>query len=768
MLVATGAAIAFLSICQRQKTLEKLSEWEFHLRDARRVLSFTDSPDLLTTRVPSLEIVPASREPDLAALAAGSDEKAFADGLRDRGFGGVIVEAQAGARPPAVLYRLARFSPGPHLEALALRPEAGLFAPGDAPEIADDALAYLVSAARTSLSGGSVAIPDPRAPRGVDREDPAGWEVALQIQGLAPKKVGTSRANLIRKDLFAPGVGPTLVEATIAAARRISELYEKDHAGSEGPLREAIGRLRIELHVLHGFAHVLHERSGASGAAYSTFLNRVVQPGLYGLALGWTPPRGGRALGRIGFHVRLPADPVYWSRTSGRRALERLLMDGRLGKIDRFEKNALVTLDRFESIHVIESGPGGRPIRLERGIAAHPPPEEARSLATRITSRIARDMSPDGLLLDGYDPVRDLVGGRTDPSAPDEAERQGLGILALHAAGSDRPAEDRAFARMLGWVRICPPVDVAALPPPLDGLDPSQAIPFCGPVDTTGRPAAVAGWAPSGASPAPVPEGLAFVVHGPDARLGATALLLVSIVDRLDPKMSRKDRKSIDPVLRGLVDFILLLQRADGTFESHFVVPGHELSDAQEPHSAGLALLALAAARPHVEDERIGPAIEKGISAQLREMERAGTDCARLAAIAPWTALAASRARLDALAGTRLLVSRCLVTPDRALAPDLAGGYVDGAIPGASDVLAAAGVAASLGIAGPSEKPTFKLAVDLGLELASRLVVTRGVNDHIPAVPAKAMDGVGHDLLDHTQSIDHAFAVVALLTQLSN
>ncbi len=305
--------------------------------------------------------------------------------------------------------------------------------------------------------------------------------------------------------------------------------------------------------------------------------------------------------------------------------------------------------------------------------------------------------------------------------------------------------------------------------------------PQIGPVDVTGRTVAVSGWGPGGREETAVPETLVFVLDGGSARLGTAALALLGLVEHVgrDPGQGRRAR--LAPLVRGLVEFILMMQREDGSFQSHFVVKDHGLTSIDEPGDAGMALLALARASALIEEPRIEPALERGLAAHARLVEAAlsggatPTACTRLAGHVPWMAFAAAQAgdlvpaAADATGqGVRVLASGCLITAEQAPSAGLAGGHLGGGMPGARDVLAAAASAEALlaGPAGDQDARVHEKALELGLQLALRLVVTPGVNDHFLPAPGRAAGGVGRDLVDHRQRLDASFAVVALLTRL--
>jgi hypothetical protein len=305
----------------------------------------------------------------------------------------------------------------------------------------------------------------------------------------------------------------------------------------------------------------------------------------------------------------------------------------------------------------------------------------------------------------------------------------------------------------------------------------------CGPVSAKGVPVAVSGWPPGGGSAAQVPDDIAFVVHGRTARLSAAALLLVNLIDHTGSDPDGERARRLGPLLRGLVNFILLLQLPDGRFQPYFVVEDHDHFGKTDDQVAGMALLALSRAHGLVDDARIDGALKAGFAALERQVVSLGSSdspapssCSMLRQMAPWLAFAAlaehsarpsEAVRKAGIGVASSLVGRCLRAGPGASEADLLGGYLASErVPGAQDVFAAAAAAAAMELA--PEDPRLQEAAELGLALARRLVVTPGVNDHFLPAPGKAEGGVGRNLVDHRQRPDHAFAVVALLAMLTD
>jgi hypothetical protein len=783
LLAGTGAAVLVLALWDRQETLPELSEWDVHLASCGRTLVFTDTAAHLRTEAEGAELVSASDRPALEELGRTASSAELAQALVREGFGCVLVstglrdpEAAAGARGPVA--SLASYRSGDHLAARMLREDAALYAPAEPPQVAEETLAFLVGAVRRRLAGEGDAPAG--APDEATRErEGTGWDVAVQIQGLAPRRVRSARANRIRHDLFAAGQGASLLDAALDAAAALERIWERKHEQREGSLHEAMDRLRLELHVMYELALIDHHRDDLDPGRYGEFLDRVIEPGMTGLALGWTPFDPYTPPVTSETRVRLPPDVVYWSRPDGIRAVERIAADARLNGFEDLAATETITLDRFRSIHVMEQSPGGDVVGMLRGRARvdAPDPARAEAFSALVAGKLAADARPDGTLRMSYYPVRDSVslrGSRRPADLYDPLE-QGLGTLALLlAADADadavREASRDALARLLDDAVFCGHDPQVELRVPARGGG-AAAVPAarrwaeCGPLDEQGRPGP---WAGFRRDAPPEERPMAMIVHRSTAEVTHAAAALAALMSRPD------DPASFEPLALGLVGFLETMQRPDGWFDASFVQSDHPRTSVQEPAAGALALWALALARSRLDDESIDGPLERGIDAGLELLGslelRGGSTlvCARLRGLAPFLALAAqeagdARAARQALAG---VVDLCLVGPDEALRPDLAGGYVGGGwrTPGVADVLVAAAARRVVSGADAAHVPArLGLAADLGGEAALRVTVVPGVSDHMFPVPGRARWGVGRDLLDHRQRPSASLAVLLAL-----
>ena len=248
----------------------------------------------------------------------------------------------------------------------------------------------------------------------------------------------------------------------------------------------------------------------------------------------------------------------------------------------------------------------------------------------------------------------------------------------------------------------------------------------------------------------------------------------------------------MESLLDAPVRFLIYMQTPDGRFQSHFVLQDHPFWNQTDPRTDGLALMALARVRSDVErgtlevesGEDLAETLVAGFAAQARLFEDLATTtpatettCSGLALSVPWVVFAAWQAERSggvdgatdaAMAGLDPLVTGCLLGPDSVTSPDLAGAYVYGlgTLPGVGDVLVAASAHRALGLVGPADPRRAELsrAADLGLLLASRLVIRPGHNDQWLPVPTSAYGGVSTDLATHRQRPSGSHAVVMLLS----
>ncbi len=784
VLGVTGATVLVLALCQRQGTLEKLPEWDAMLERCGRTLVLSSRADLLETASPSAVLEPLSAHPELDALVSGTDPARLADALIAGGFHCVVADPADDGRGGSALLdvrsRLASSHPGQRFAARMIRPDAILLAPAVGPGLDDEVLAFLVGAVRARLAGSSKA-PDGAPPGALEERPEGGWDVAVQLQGLAPREVRTARARNIRHDVYAAGKGRTLVAASLAAADELAAQFERRHSQREGPLAGAMERLRIELSVLTGFALVDLASAGPDAGARASFLDRIIDPGVEGLALNWVPMHPTLPLVSPGYRIRLGSDVVYWARPDGSRALERLVTDARLGKIEDLAAKDGLTLDRFDSIHVMETVPGGKVVRMTRGraqVASGDPP--SAGLLHDVAARLATDMTPGGAVRLSYYPVRDVDWLTGTEAMHMDPVQQGFGAVALrtaHLASQDPALGTAAWAslsRLLEDAVFCGhDPDSSLSRPGADGtpvpVAATHRVSSCGPVDEHGRPTTD----PSLVGP------MVFVVAGDQgAALSASALALWALADAVqapDPDAW------FAPLLEGLVRFVLAMQKDDGTFGSAFVTASHPASGVEDPAAGALALVALAHAAARSGDPRIPGALARGLDAGhgsvVATMDGPGSlasRCSRILGVAPFLALAAAawvpgdgQAHPVAVAGPELLATKCLLVPADVVKDDLAGGYVDGPwqTPGSVDVLAAAAAASVLALLPPGSalKGLLEEAVFLGHLAVRRLVVLPGRSDHFVPVPQKALYAVGMDLINDRQRPFASFAAVLLL-----
>jgi hypothetical protein len=618
----------------------------------------------------------------------------------------------------------------------------------------------------------------------------------VQLQGLAPTVVDKKNIYRIRQDLFASGRSPDLETAALKAAARIRKAYAKTMAGGP-PLAEAAKGLMIELHVLYDFTLVQHLRGEMDSGAYWTYMDRAFEPGIHGVYINRLGPEKTQYLFRPRSRFRLPSDAVYWMRTSGKKIIERIVRDAGLGGVESLADKKEITVDRFRTLHVIEAQPGGKILPAFRGLPVVSPDEVSAASALSWGDGAARwleaSLKPDGTLAVGYLPDRD---GETVEKPTDltfDASRYLLAAMAFMDAarltGKHRyeTSFEKALPVILGWLRACPGAAAAWKKKPL--LDPAQVLEVCGPLQRDGRAAAVEAWGQGGKDEKPVPGDLVMLFANTRAGTQEAALAGLVLVEEIERHVATRTEKASPylPLLKGIVNFLLFMQRQDGSFQSYFVSSNNAFYRGESVYGGLGAVMLLARARGLVKDKRLDGALDRacGYYAGLLSSKIAALTAGKAAAkkdrdavrTVAWALLALSRAGLavqDASRGKEVVTAaldfaeRFQLNPasEPFVDPDLAGGFtVSGhALPDYESIFLTAGLleaarlAGSLGLEAESRK--LVEAGGAGLRFAAQLQLRAPEDTYFVPNPQRADGGVRQSPLILRQRIDFAAAMI--------
>jgi len=799
MLLSVGLAMLALHLCRNQGTFQHLSEWEFYLKGAGTVILLSETDALKSTGIEGTAIRSWNEFGPVKQAARTGDAGALASAIGKAGVRLIIVGAdlrEAGSAPAgSVLRRLAEFRPVEGFHALMIRPEGAIYEPAAPPDLPMAQMERLVALVRKELSSAEVK---PAAPEEEEVEEGDGdFEVAVQLQGLEPTVVDKKSIYRIRQDLFASGRSSDLEKAALKAAAQIKKAYAKTMQGGE-PLDRAMDRLRIELHVLYDFTLVQHLRGEMDSQAYWNYMDAAFEPGVHGVYINRLGPAKTQYLFHPRSKFRLPSDAVYWMRTSGKKIIERIVRDAGLGGTDALADKREITLDRFRTLHVIEEQPGGKLLPAFRGLPVVPAEEVNAASALAWGDGAARwlesSLKPDGTLAGGYLPDRD---GETVDKPTDltfDASRHLLAAMAFMDAfrlTGKREYEtsfEKTLPVILGWLRACP--GAAALSGKKKQLlGPDQILEVCGPLQRDGKPVAVEAWGQGGKDEKPVPNDMVLLFANTRAGTQEAALaglLLIEEIQRHAVTRTEKDSGTLS-LLKGIVKFILFMQREDGSFQSYFVSQSNAFYRGETVYGGLGAVMLLARARDLIKDREIDEALARafahyaklltdkvealaaGEAAALKDRDAVRTIAWALTALS-WAGLAAKDAAkgkeiVDAAQG---FAESFQITPQSApmADPDLAGGFVvnEHALPDYESISLTAGLLETAFLAGElglhAERDKLIAAGTGGMRFAAQLQLRAPESTHFVPNPERADGGVRQSPLILRQRIDFAAALI--------
>ena len=631
MLLTVGLSMLALHLCKNQGELPAVSEWDFFLRGAGKVIVISGDKDLLLTDAEGAELVSWKELPFIEKLGSAADAEALRDAIVKQGGRIIIVGSdmrtvgKTGAPGGTVLERLASFAAVRHFHPLMIKQEGALYELREDTVIAEETLRSLVSLVRKELERAGTRT----GPDGGDKAAAADFEVAVHVQGLKPTAVGKKHINRIRTDLFATGRGGDLETAALLAAGNIKKIFKQKYADREGDLEEAVGRYTLELHVLHDFTLVRHIRGEQSEPEFKRYLDLVFRPGIYGVYVNRLGKAGKDYLSRPRSRMRLPSDAVYWMRATGEKIIERIVKDMQLASAGDFEKNEKLTVDRFRTIHVTEKEPGGDIELLGMSVPLVSPAEleeeNIRGRAAGAADWLGKSQRDDGSLTLSYMPDRDKDRFEKSTELTFDASRYIMASMAfLDAAeltGDEKYGAwfDKSLPTLLSWLKVCPGASAAG--DPEGAVKAAQVLELCGPVDRGGKPVAVETWGQGGKEEKAIPDDLVFVFGNTRAGLGDTALLGLALARDIAGSRgaARKDKmKELSGVLKGIASFVLFMQRSDGSFHGYFVDGKNAFYRGNDPSGGFFAMLFLLEAGKVLKDERLWEALENAVDFHVK------------------------------------------------------------------------------------------------------------------------------------------------------
>lgn len=584
-----------------------LGEMEEHLRNCGTVIVVGPEELHELANVPGCEPLVAEDQQGVTEALGGRDEQALVEAMRRAGAEKILVGVDTTdpqLMPAPTLRRLlGTYRTFDQLHAIYLSQAAGLFEISRPFTLEDRAGADLVAVARAVLVGDEP--PDSSTLSEQVTSDREEAEVAVLIQGLQPIRRNSRSVNFIRRDYYVMRRGRDLRSATIEAAERLRDQWEpSSNEDREGPLREAMDRLTIEVEVIHDRTPIALLRNDLDAVTYRIYLWNAIELGLHGIE------------GRVGDSRRylLPSSAVYWAREDVHSFLERLSRkfdlngDGRSDDEDEdlYMTSERLQVQRFESIHFREMEPRGAVRRLRRGFV--PVTQEdvtrqgVREGVRRAAGWLVANVQEDGLFEYKYYPTRDVYYREFHPD-DEEAHnivRHGLASYSLFMVARELGGEDNWRAAMAsiepmlentvigpGWYedagrRAQLPEDRRQECRDSSGCDrPAECdegfcrLPFGPPVRSDGLTHSVAPgntWESHDGYRRPLDPLMMYVRWKDVGKMGSVAAIVMALSEMLAerPELLAQYR----PYLEGYWAFLRFMQKPNGSFNHYFTAPG--------------------------------------------------------------------------------------------------------------------------------------------------------------------------------------------------
>jgi len=723
---------------------------------ARGISAYLDSLGRTLAIGPSAEIVEADGtelvKPDavegMTKILDGRDVGALAALLEKEKIGHVLVDPSITARNPlpraTVRNRLALAHPAGRLSATAMSRELFRYDLTDgAPKLDEAAREALVQLVRSELKVAGVDAPDP-LPAVLEEE--GDWDTVVTLRRVQDRHIA----------LFS-GEGSTIAKAVIDSTSKIERYYNSRNFDEKmGPLQEALAsKINLEIEVLYDQGTFLGPRD-------KIFMWRIIEPGIYGIRV----KAGGR-------DRQLPP---WYSVTNNLRTITSLMeraVKSQGGESRDYWLRDDVPIDRFRTVHFRERTPGGELEDLYRASPKIPSTKDITREAlleslVGLNDWLADNaVYPDGRMIYRYFPTKD----RENDEYNMVRHTLGAFSMALTQEFSPNPRYKEVAEQCMRFIEDR--IRWGGAPRNGDGTLDEEAATWMN-------------------KPLPGPDVALFDCdenmyddsEKPDwsNKMGAVAVAILGYTQykRVGWELSPEREK----VLEGLANFLLYMQREDGSFNHYYVAKRNRYYGTRNSIYPGEILYAIARLYGETKDERYRTAFKQSMETNLewfkREMaqrEPDGTYEERrrkdLVQFQPWIAMAMEEMhRYDpdpSYVEASNLVSTWVMDAyqydeTRAFYPDKLGGYLKvlDELPAMHTFVYTEGTAASYVLARRAGSPPDVVQkLRRGALLAARFILQMqarvGENDYYYPNQKKAKGAVRYCMNHNKQRIDYTY-----------
>lgn len=711
------------------------------IEDLGRTLAI--GPGAASIEAKGTDLVSPEDVEGLEKLLEGRDVAAVIAALEEAGIEHVLVDPSIGQRNPipetTVRNRLALARPAGRLSAKLMSKKLFLFELVDAlPELSPEAKRALIQIARVA-AGAAGAEPPEQRPAAIDEK--GDWRGILTVRPVQGRHISYHTSD-----------DSTLAELAEKLGRKAAKYYDRrGFVDRHGPLSEALAeKITFEF-------EVIYDRGTFVGPRDNIFLWRVIEPGIYGI--------------RIALGERTHQLPPWYSVTNNFRTIKSMLelVIARRAKRDRdFWKDEKLPIGRFRTIHWRERKPGGEIEDLYRASPGVPATTEITrermiEVLQGLGDWIADNQTyPSGRYIYRYFPTKDAENDEYN------MVRHALGPFSMALTQEfvpDAKYKDKAEAGMrfiedrIRWGG-----------PPRTGtgeIDDSR--------DT---------WMNK-----PLPgDDVAIIEYeeppddGWSSKMGAVAVAILGYTQYKRVGWELKPER--EKVLDGLANFLLYMQKEDGSFHHYYVAQNNKYFGTRNSIYPGELLYALARLYGETRDERYRTAFRQSMHTNLewfkKEMDQKEPDGTyeedrrkNLVQFQPWIAMAMDemhrydpdREYLEASNLVSLWIADTFQFDEtRAFFPDYLGGYLKvlDELPAMHTFVYTEGTAASYALARRAgADPDVVQKLRRSALLAARFIIQMqsrpGINDYYYPNPGKAKGGVRYCMNHNKQRIDYTY-----------
>jgi len=596
-LLIVGILMLLLHLCRNQGKISRPDTRDFFLQNAGTIIIFSNNKDIEKISEKGVKTISWIKFPSLQEAGRTTEPEKFISALQEKGVKTIIVGTdlvrEKGIEPYSILGMLASYKYIDDFHPLFIDRESAIYEIKKNQKIPVSKIDSLIKIAREELSN------QKNEPKPSSIKDPRKeiLEVALEILNLEPVQMNREDVKKIRREIFASGKGFDLESATRKAAQNLKDVYSKKIEGQFQSINEAIQKARLAIHIFKDFTLIDHLNSKMDSTEYRSYLDSIFEPGISGIYLNRTIADTNFYLSPPKPKFRLPFDSIYWIRLSGSKIVERIARDGGLSSLKELGENDKITIDRFRTLSAVEKEPQGEVVPLKRGLPVvsieEISPQKIKLSGEKAGMWILKAISSkDGKIQTSYLPDRDVW--KEEKIDREEKTKRSFVEAWQALLDAEKIAPESDFKKH--FLEIVPQIPSFPQWHCISKLSlPSKDF-ACDKTVTH--------------------EKFAFSISQKGINTELTALFgLIFAQSFLESQKSgwEKNIKDLPLLINGIKEFILFIQKENGSFPSIQYNTGASSSEIEDENATIYSILFLSELNGIQKDERIKTALKKAL-----------------------------------------------------------------------------------------------------------------------------------------------------------